>query len=127
MHASLLGGHSSLYSRGVGATVGTVDGMTAAGALAFAQRIEKHGYGALWTPESRGRNVLVNAACLLAGTSKLIVASGIANIWPAHTPSFPICMVCSCSILTWLRGLTLALRHFLAGGLEGVGYCSCVR
>src|SRR5262245_31966747 len=58
-----------------------LDGMTAAGALAFAQRTEKRGYGALWTPESRGRNVLVNAAWLLAGTSKLVVASGIANIY----------------------------------------------
>jgi probable F420-dependent oxidoreductase len=58
-----------------------LDGMTAEGALAFAQRTEKRGYGALWTPESRGRNVLVNAAWLLAGTSKLVVASGIANIY----------------------------------------------
>ena len=33
------------------------------------------------TPESRGRNALVNAAWLLAGTSSLIVATGIANIY----------------------------------------------
>jgi hypothetical protein len=39
-----------------------LDGLTAANALAFAQRTEKRGYKALWTPESRGRNVLVNAA-----------------------------------------------------------------
>jgi probable F420-dependent oxidoreductase len=58
-----------------------LDGMTAAAALAFAQRSEKRGYRALWTPESRGRNVLVNAAWLLAGTSRLIVATGIANIY----------------------------------------------
>jgi probable F420-dependent oxidoreductase len=55
--------------------------MTAANALAFAQRIEKRGYGVLWTPESRGRNVLVNAAWLLAGTSRLVIASGIANLY----------------------------------------------
>jgi probable F420-dependent oxidoreductase len=59
----------------------SLDGMTAADALAFAQRLEKRGYTALWMPESRGRNVLVNAAFLLAGTSNLIVASGIANIY----------------------------------------------
>jgi probable F420-dependent oxidoreductase len=58
-----------------------LDGMSAADALAFARRIEKRGYSALWTPESRGRNVLVNAAWLLAGTSTLVVASGIANIY----------------------------------------------
>jgi len=59
----------------------SLDGMTAAAALAFAQRVEQRGYTALWTPESRGRNVLVNAAWLLAGTTRLIVATGIANIY----------------------------------------------
>ena len=58
-----------------------LDAMTAANALAFAQRTERRGYGVLWTPESRGRNVLVNAAWLLAGTAKLIIASGIANVY----------------------------------------------
>lgn len=58
-----------------------LDGMTAAEALAFAQRLEKRGYAALWTPESRGRNALVNAAWLLAGTSRLVIATGIANIY----------------------------------------------
>src|SRR5258706_144415 len=58
-----------------------LDGMSAADALAFARRIEKRGYSALWTPESRGRNVLVNAAWLLAGTSTPVVASGLANIY----------------------------------------------
>jgi len=59
----------------------SLDGMTAANALAFAQRTEGRGFGALWTPESRGRNVLVNAAWLLAGTSTLVIATGIANIY----------------------------------------------
>jgi probable F420-dependent oxidoreductase len=59
----------------------SLDGMTAAAGLEIAQHIEHCGYGALWMPESRGRNVLVHAAWLLAGTSKLVVASGIANIY----------------------------------------------
>src|SRR5262245_3770538 len=59
----------------------SLDGMTSADALAFAQRVEQRGFRTLWTPESRGRNVLVNAAWLLAGTSSLIVATGIANIY----------------------------------------------
>lgn len=58
-----------------------LDAMAAGDALAFARRLEKRGYATLWTPESRGRNVLVNAAWLLAGTSSLIVATGIANIY----------------------------------------------
>jgi probable F420-dependent oxidoreductase len=59
----------------------SLDGVTAAAALAIAKRIEGRGYAALWMPESRGRNVLVHAAWLLAGTDKLIVAPGIANIY----------------------------------------------
>ena len=37
----------------------SMDGMTAAAAADFAKRLEGWGYGALWVPESRGRNVLV--------------------------------------------------------------------
>ena len=59
----------------------SMDGMTAAAAAAFAQRVEGWGYGALWVPESRGRNVLVIAGWLLASTKGLIVATGIANIY----------------------------------------------
>ena len=58
-----------------------LDGLSARDALAFAKRTEARGYKVLWTPESRGRNVLVNAAYLLAGTSTLAIATGIANIY----------------------------------------------
>src|SRR5437588_9632026 len=59
----------------------SLDGVSAAAGLELAKRVERLGYAALWMPESRGRNVLVHAAWLLAGTGKLIVASGIANIY----------------------------------------------
>jgi probable F420-dependent oxidoreductase len=59
----------------------SLDGMSAADSLAFARRTEQRGYAALWSPESRGRNVLVHSAFLLAGTERLIVAPGIANIY----------------------------------------------
>ncbi len=59
----------------------SLDGVTAAAGLEIAKRIEHLGYAALWMPESRGRNALVHSAWLLAGTSKLVVASGIANIY----------------------------------------------
>jgi len=58
-----------------------LDSMTAARSLEIARRVEARGYAALWIPESRGRNVLVHSAWLLAGTQKLIVAPGIANIY----------------------------------------------
>jgi probable F420-dependent oxidoreductase len=59
----------------------SMDGMTAAAAAAFAKRVQDWGYAALWIPESRGRNALVHSSWLLANTQKLIVATGIANIY----------------------------------------------
>ena len=59
----------------------SMDGMTAAAAAGFAQHVERWGYGALWLPESRGRNVLVLASWLLAHTKTLTIATGIANIY----------------------------------------------
>lgn len=59
----------------------SMDGMTATAAADFAKRLEGWGYGALWVPESRGRNVLVISSWLLANTKTLTVATGIANIY----------------------------------------------
>lgn len=58
-----------------------MDVLGAADGAAFARQIEEWGYAALWLPESRGRNVLVHSAWLLANTERLIVAPGIANIY----------------------------------------------
>ena len=58
-----------------------MDGMSAAAAAAFAKRAEERGYGALWIPEGRGRNALVHSSWLLSHTERLIVATGIANIY----------------------------------------------
>jgi probable F420-dependent oxidoreductase len=58
-----------------------LDGLSAKDALAFAQRTEARGFATLWMPESRGRNVLVMSAFILSGTSRLNVATGIANIY----------------------------------------------
>jgi len=48
--------------------------------------IEDMGYGTVWFPESRGREAIALSAMLLAETSTLKVAPGIANIW-ARDPS----------------------------------------
>jgi probable F420-dependent oxidoreductase len=58
-----------------------LDGLSAPDAATFAKRLESWGYGALWIPEATGREVLSSAAWLLANTTRLIVASGIANIY----------------------------------------------
>jgi probable F420-dependent oxidoreductase len=58
-----------------------MDCFAARDAAAFAQRVETWGYGALWMPEGFGREMFSASAWLLANTTKLIVASGIANIY----------------------------------------------
>jgi probable F420-dependent oxidoreductase len=58
-----------------------MDTMTASEGAVFAKRVEGWGYAALWMPESRGRDVMVHSSWLLANTTKLIIAPGIANIY----------------------------------------------
>ena len=53
----------------------------AARAQEAAAEIEELGYGALWIPEALGREAFTHAALLLAGTRRIPVATGIANIW----------------------------------------------
>jgi probable F420-dependent oxidoreductase len=57
------------------------DHFSAPNAADFARRIETWGYGALWIPEGLGREMFSASAWLLANTSALVVASGIANIY----------------------------------------------
>ncbi len=57
------------------------DSMTADQTAAFATRIEGLGYSALWFPEILARNSFVQAGWLLSATERLIVATGIANIY----------------------------------------------
>ena len=57
------------------------DGLTSEGVVDFAKRIEAMGYSALWLPEAGGRDPFVLAARLLDHTSRLVVATGIANIY----------------------------------------------
>lgn len=49
--------------------------------VAFAQKVEACGYGALWIPEAVGREPFVHLAYLASKTSSLVLATGIANIW----------------------------------------------
>ena len=57
------------------------DDLTSAQGSTFAKQIEQWGYPAVWLPEGFGRDVIAQSAWLLANTSSLIVAPGIANIY----------------------------------------------
>lgn len=58
-----------------------LDAMTARETVEFARKVERLGYGALWIPEAVGREPFAHAAYLLANTDRLVLATGIANIW----------------------------------------------
>ena len=44
-----------------------------------AAELDELGYGAIWFPESVGREAMTQAALLLAGTSRIMIATGIAR------------------------------------------------
>jgi probable F420-dependent oxidoreductase len=58
-----------------------VNVMSAADSAAFARRVEKWGYGTLWVPEVTARDPFVTASWLLAKTTTLNLATGIASIY----------------------------------------------
>jgi alkanesulfonate monooxygenase SsuD/methylene tetrahydromethanopterin reductase-like flavin-dependent oxidoreductase (luciferase family) len=48
--------------------------------------LEELGYGTLWIGEGVYREPLTNADLLLSSTARMVIATGIANIW-ARDPS----------------------------------------
>ncbi len=58
-----------------------LDLQPATAAQEAAAELESLGYGAIWIPEALGREAFTNSAMLLAGTKRIPVATGIANIW----------------------------------------------
>ena len=43
--------------------------------------LDELGFPALWIPEALGKEVMSHAALLLAATRRMVVATGIANLW----------------------------------------------
>jgi probable F420-dependent oxidoreductase len=60
------------------------DGMGVEKASAFAAEVEQLGYGALWLPETLGRDPFAHAAHLADRAGDLLLATGIANIHHRH-------------------------------------------
>jgi len=57
------------------------DGLSSTDAATAAKRIESLGYSALWIPETTGKSPIALASWLLANTEKLVLATGIINIY----------------------------------------------
>jgi probable F420-dependent oxidoreductase len=65
----------------VGIWTGQLEYQPGAKAQEAAAELERLGFGSIWFPESVGREALTQAGLLLAGTRRIIVATGIANIY----------------------------------------------
>ncbi len=65
----------------IGIWTNTLDAQPASRAQNAALELERLGYAAIWFPESVRREALSNAGLLLAATSRIVVATGIANIY----------------------------------------------
>ena len=60
---------------------GAADVLGVEGAMKFAQGVEAQGYAALWLPDALMLDPLVHAAHLLSKTQRLVIATGICNIY----------------------------------------------
>lgn len=65
----------------VGIWTGQLDSQPAAKAREVVAELEELGYPTLWIPESRGRESFTHASLLLGATRRLIVATGITNLY----------------------------------------------
>lgn len=57
------------------------DTMTGSEGVDFAQAAARLGYSALWVPETFGRDPFVMATHLLNATERIVIGTGIANVW----------------------------------------------
>ncbi len=66
----------------VGSWTSDVERLSAAAARDYVRELERLGLRALWIPESLGsKEIFAHASLLLASCDRLVIASGIANIW----------------------------------------------
>jgi probable F420-dependent oxidoreductase len=72
---------SSINLGSIGIWTAQFDYQSAAKVRDAAAEIERLGFGAIWFPESVGRESLTHAGILLSATGRIVVATGIANIY----------------------------------------------
>jgi alkanesulfonate monooxygenase SsuD/methylene tetrahydromethanopterin reductase-like flavin-dependent oxidoreductase (luciferase family) len=101
------------------------DTLNPAQLIELAQRCEQLGYSALWYPEVLGYESFALASYLLGHSKKLIIASGIANIY-ARDPTATKQGQHTLSKLSGGRYLLgLGVSHSVLGPV--VNYCNAAR
>jgi probable F420-dependent oxidoreductase len=100
-----------------------LDMLPARDAQAAAKEIEDLGFGALWIPEALGREAFTSAGMLLAGTTRLVVATGIANVWARDAMAMAAAQRTLCEAYPDRFLLGMGVSHQpLVGGVRGHDY-----
>src|SRR6266496_3747322 len=80
---------SSLKLGSVGIWTTRFEDHPAAKVQEAASELEELGYGAIWFGEAAGREALTHAGLLLAATRRIVVATGIANVYARDPVAMP--------------------------------------
>jgi len=101
----------------VGVWTGALDAHPTAVAQDAARRLEALGYPTLWIPEAVGRDPFVASANLLAATSTLKLATGIANIYARDPMTMAACRSTLAEAYPgrFVLGLGVSHRHLVTG------------
>ena len=101
----------------IGVWTAMLDQVPSARAAELAAEVEELGYGAIWIPGAVGRDPFVMATLLLAGTSSIPVATGIANIYArdAMTMANAQRTVAEAFEGRFLLGLGVSHQHLVEG------------
>lgn len=101
----------------VGLWYGSIDALPTPVARRAVQTAEELGFPSLWIAEAVGRDPFVSAAVLLSATEKLVIATGIANIYARD----PMTMAAGQKTLAeafpgrFLLGMGVSHGHLVAG------------
>jgi probable F420-dependent oxidoreductase len=104
------------YGR-VGIWTGVLDAHPTSVAQDAARTVESLGFATLWVPEAVGRDPFVSSANLLAATSSLKIATGIANIYARDPMTMNSCVRTLAEAYPdrFLLGLGVSHGHLVAG------------
>ncbi|GAA4553736.1 LLM class F420-dependent oxidoreductase [Pseudonocardia xishanensis] len=85
--------------------------------------LEALGFGAVWIPESSGRDVFVQLYTLLSATRRLVGATGIANIWARDAVAMSAAATSLTELFPRRVVLGLGVSHApLVAGVRGHAY-----
>lgn len=99
---------------------GHLDTLSAEGARAYARDVEDRGYGALWVPETVGREPFTLLGMLAGATSRLVLGTSIVGIWghDAQTTRMAAVTLAEATAGRFVLGLGVSHPH-LAEKLRG--------